>query len=44
MRGMSLGAVNPLQATSVVGLGPDLDDEFRVTRIARGDGGVDLLR
>jgi hypothetical protein len=44
VRGMSLGAVNPLKATSMVGLAPDSDDEFRVTRTTRGDGGVDLLR
>jgi hypothetical protein len=34
-RGMSLGAVNPRQVTSVVGHGPDESGEFVVTHIRR---------
>ena len=44
MRGMSLGAVNPHKVTSMVGKDPDSADEFAVTRLTRGDGGVGLLR
>ena len=44
MREMAMRPVNPPKATSMVGQGPDYDDEFRVTRISRGDAGVDLLR
>ena len=43
MRGMGLVPVNPPKATSMVGQGPDSDDEFRVTHFSKGDGGVDLL-
>ena len=33
MRAMGSGPVNALQATNVVGLGPQIEDEFRVTRL-----------
>ena len=41
MRGMALRPVNPQKATSMVGHGPDLDDEFVVTRLAR-DGRTEI--
>jgi hypothetical protein len=35
MRGMAIRPVNPQKATSMVGYGPDQDDEFVVTHLAR---------
>jgi hypothetical protein len=33
---MGLVPVNPLKVTSVVGLGPEIDSEFLVTRLSMG--------
>ena len=38
MRGMAIRPVNPLQATSVVGLGAAPEDEFLVTHIRNRNG------
>ena len=43
-RGMSLGAVNPLQVTSVVGHGPDEPDEFVVTHYRKADAKTSVDR
>ena len=44
MRGMSLGAVNPLKVTSMVGPLHDEAGEFAVTRIGRDDGRTSIDR
>jgi hypothetical protein len=44
MRGMGPAPVNPPKVTSMVGHGPDHDDEFIVTHITSSHKGVDLPR
>ena len=44
MRGMSLGAVNPQKVTSIVGHGPDLDDELAITHLTRDDRARKYIR